>query len=333
MVNLIKSTSLVLFSIIVTLFIVELALAPQVKPKYIPRCDDCRELTYQGVIGYWHKESTTHHPKYYCEDKTVCFDVTYQYDSRGRRVVPNQKSSDKHIIFFGGSYAFGEGLNDKDSLPAQTQELSDQKVYNYGLNGAGATFTAAILESEKVKREVPEKKGVAFFIASDFQKQRGVISTYHDWCWNSPYYDYDKNGTIRNSGVQSVSNPKLVTLYSWYNKLKSKSNFLRVVDLEFPISNNEDMLQRMVDTLKRAKEVYERQFDGKFYVVLHPMHNTAKLKSFLRKEDVKYLEYNLKWIPDNEAHVCKCNGHPSKAYNSMLAKKMSETIKHIFNNK
>ena len=48
----------------------------------------------------------------------VIYDVVYSTDQHGLRVTPpNDNPAAKPILFFGCSYAFGEGVNDDESSP------------------------------------------------------------------------------------------------------------------------------------------------------------------------------------------------------------------------
>ena len=50
----------------------------------------------------------------------------------------NNLTKQKSLNFFGGSFAFGFGLNDNETMPYLLQKyLKNWKIENYGINGYG----------------------------------------------------------------------------------------------------------------------------------------------------------------------------------------------------
>ena len=72
-------------------------------------------------------------------EEHLCYeDVTYQSDSKGRRISINQDfNSSKHALFFGCSFMFGVGLPNEHTLASNFQKHSanEFKSYNYGQSG------------------------------------------------------------------------------------------------------------------------------------------------------------------------------------------------------
>ncbi|OQY36439.1 MAG: hypothetical protein B6243_03195 [Anaerolineaceae bacterium 4572_5.2] len=82
----------------------------------------------------------------------LIYDVEYSIDQYSRREVPGlefrvsgsetsntkPETRNQFILFFGGSFIFGEGLNDDETLPAHVGRLAPRyRPYNYGLSGYG----------------------------------------------------------------------------------------------------------------------------------------------------------------------------------------------------
>ena len=69
----------------------------------------------------------------------MVYDVTYTIDVNQRRVTPTDSKLSKYkgkINVFGGSWVFGEGLNDNETLPYYLQKsFPDYKVTNFGFHG------------------------------------------------------------------------------------------------------------------------------------------------------------------------------------------------------
>lgn len=80
----------------------------------------------------------------------IVFDVTFTIDSNGLRVSNSGGSGAAAgcLLFFGGSYTFGDGVNDFETMPYLVSAMSRVKyqVYNFGYSGYGAHNMLAALE-------------------------------------------------------------------------------------------------------------------------------------------------------------------------------------------
>lgn len=79
------------------------------------------------------------------------FDITYTIDRWGLRVAPPFTGTPpgECVFFFGGSFTFGAGVNDSETLPYQTGVKTDgrYRVYNFGYLGYGPHQMLAALEN------------------------------------------------------------------------------------------------------------------------------------------------------------------------------------------
>lgn len=96
--------------------------------------------------------------KYY-NDRLV-YDVAYTIgENRLRISMSGERAKDLHgcILFFGGSYTFGEGVNDNESMPYQVDLLTKKRyrIFNFGLHGYGPHQMLSALEHGYVKRIAP----------------------------------------------------------------------------------------------------------------------------------------------------------------------------------
>jgi hypothetical protein len=66
------------------------------------------------------------------------WDVTYRTEADRSRHVPARPPQGPRLALFGGSFTFGEGLDDKDTIANLLQErLPHWRVFNYGVRGHG----------------------------------------------------------------------------------------------------------------------------------------------------------------------------------------------------
>jgi hypothetical protein len=102
------------------------------------------------VLGYAPlPEASAAVAEYYGDE--VVYEVSYQFDARGLRVTPPAAPDEDAacIAFFGGSFTFGEGLEDDETLPSAVAAATDGEyhVCNFGLSGYGAHQMLAALEN------------------------------------------------------------------------------------------------------------------------------------------------------------------------------------------
>jgi hypothetical protein len=89
-----------------------------------------------------------HHVKLAAHTRKVIFDVNYTVDKDLNRQVISADSGPT-VAFFGDSFTFGTGLNDKDTLPQVFADLYDRKlrVLNFGFPGYGPQQFLRALET------------------------------------------------------------------------------------------------------------------------------------------------------------------------------------------
>ncbi len=82
---------------------------------------------------------TTRHLSYpLTMDYEMEWDVTYHTEADRTRRVPNQPVKGKRLAIFGGSFVFGAGLEDEDTITNHLQKLlPEYRIYNYGIREHG----------------------------------------------------------------------------------------------------------------------------------------------------------------------------------------------------
>lgn len=101
------------------------------------------------ILGFAPKINASQHKVFKVDDEIV-YDVYYNTDENGLRVTTDTNTNYKKCLhFYGGSFAFGSGLDNHQTLPSylakalKSQEIS---VINYGIGGGGAHTMLARLE-------------------------------------------------------------------------------------------------------------------------------------------------------------------------------------------
>lgn len=86
---------------------------------------------------------------------SLIYDVSHTF-CNGKRLVPNNnESSHQYIALLGGSYAFGDGLNDNQTLPYFINKYSNSKfnIHNHAFNGYGTHQALKIIEEKIIHSE------------------------------------------------------------------------------------------------------------------------------------------------------------------------------------
>ena len=101
------------------------------------------------ILGFAPKINASQHEVFKVDDEIV-YDVYYNTDENGLRVTTDTNTNYKKCLhFYGGSFTFGNGLDNHQTLPSylakalKSQEIS---VINYGISGGGAHTMLARLE-------------------------------------------------------------------------------------------------------------------------------------------------------------------------------------------
>ncbi len=90
----------------------------------------------------------------------LIYNAVFTTDSNGLRISPPYKPQNNMecLLFFGGSFTFGEGVNDDETLPYVTgiETNGKYRIYNFGVNGYGTHQMLSALEHQIVENIVTD---------------------------------------------------------------------------------------------------------------------------------------------------------------------------------
>jgi len=245
---------------------------PVGKSRFYPRGDDSDGLGWTAKDERGLKKFSDHYS--YRHRKVVgdeaVFDAIYTFDKLYRRVVTGQPDHEveRFIVFFGGSQTFGEGLNDSETIPALIQESTPSyRVYNYAYRGYGPHQMLKKLETYKLRNELNEDRGIAFFQYFTFHIPR-VLGTmnYISWAGGSaPYYQLSSKGKLEYNG--SFANGRFFKTFLYW--VLGKSSILKYFDVDSPAKLVKKHYDLVCSTLAKSRDVFLDQFpDSRFIVVI-----------------------------------------------------------------
>ncbi len=104
------------------------------------------------------------------------------------------------LLFFGGSFTFGEGVNDREAMPYRVGERTKGRfrVYNFAFHGYGPHQMLAALEDELVAGTIDCVPRFAIYQALPDHAIRAA--GYRSWDVHGPRYVLDASGGVVHAG-------------------------------------------------------------------------------------------------------------------------------------
>ena len=124
--------------------------------------DDDPDLGYVARPG----QRSTHEKRL---GDSMLYSVAYTIEDSGvrRSNPPSKREGGPCVLFFGGSFTFGEGLNDEETFPYLTSLAVGDRLHtlNFGFHGYGPHHILAMIESGRVDRAVDCEPRAAIYLA------------------------------------------------------------------------------------------------------------------------------------------------------------------------
>jgi len=334
----------------------------------------------------------------------MVYDVTYNIDNNQRRITPTGSNlsinpvgsdtsflsrffdifkSDKKEVsepkinklqnqkykgnmnVFGGSWVFGEGLNDNETLPYYLQQIfPDYKVTNFGFHGWGPHNALYLLENNYA-----EFDSINILLTTENYARR--TSCGHSFTMTHPAYVANKCKTCarRTVHVGNCSSVNETDYHATFNSKRVKT--LKDIGYYYPtikkLMGNFKSINSMFENYSNViRDINDESADFFFKDALYDFNNlteeqnsttliaylqsqpTTKLSilpdledstfRFLQYHDIDVLDVTLHWKDEERKYgykfdpslVIKYDGHPSSVANCRRAFLIS---KHLLNNK
>jgi hypothetical protein len=288
-----------------------------------------KELGYSAKEGNYqvHARKSTKH------SDIEIYNARYSFD-KSKRVTPNSNpSSLNYTVFLGGSFVFGEGVNDNQTLPFYYNELSLEKhqILNYGLSGYGTHQVFNITKNQIIKdKDLAQAKKVDvfyWFISPHILRSNGLST----WNADGPSYRLN-NGLLSYQGSFKTIKQKQTFIqqawdFVWSNSALSKGYIWRELII------GDDELNLTYALIKQTNQILIKS-GYNFTVLIQKLSKpdelfTAKqqkmndkLVQFLNSNDIPFIDVNQAFKNDNldiYALLIKGDGHPKPKLNLHLA--------------
>jgi hypothetical protein len=265
------------------------------------------------------------------KDGSVIYDVFYTTDQFGRRLTPaaSPEARSRHLIFFGCSFTYGEGVQDTETIPAQAAlGLTGYQPHNYGFHGHGTSHMLRKMQSQTLQHEVVEKEGILVYLFLDFHISRVIGSM--RWVAGSgklhPYYDLNARDQVAYEGSFVQGRPFLQRAYERF----SKSALLGVFGIDFPPVIAERHIHLTARIIGEARDLYKEQFPlGEFYVVVFPssLYGDNLIRE-LKDKDIKILDYSKLFDRhDPKYFLAAEDRHPNALAYEIVARRLAHDLR------
>ena len=290
------------------------------------------EYEINNNFGYYPKKNSVFEEKIFYKDKLINF-YNYTINNFGHRKVYNKNYNQKKcLVFHGGSIAFGQSLNDDETLPYQVRKLFEDKfkVFNFAFNGYGPHQFLSKLENNYLNElNMCEKLIIIYQFIPDHV---GRTSGRRSWGEDSPRYIF-KNNILLQRGFFSNYPFKII--------MKIRKNFRnsKTISLIYNVRNvNNKDKEIFLKIIKKIESVSKKNFNKVKFIYIIWDENIGVWKSeknklkniydyynnsiFINIDDLQVKEeYKKNKIPEDQ--------HPTKEYNYILAKELFLKINNI----
>ncbi|MEM9802350.1 MAG: hypothetical protein AAGA20_18630 [Planctomycetota bacterium] len=264
----------------------------------------------------------------------MVYRAAYATDEDAVRISPPPGDSppDGAVLCFGGSYMFGEALNNEETVAWQAETQLDGRLrfYNFALHGYSSHQMLAMLESGRVAKAVDEPPRFAVYWAIPDHARRAAGKRF--WSANTPRYRVGEDGLAVRDGAFPGLDERADGTPALLASLQRVSWIARKLS-EPKVEVTEEDVARWVATVRSAKAEVERQFDGcEFHVVFHdgPSDTGDRMRELLSEHDVPMhlVSSILPGFPENRRswYVHERDAHPSAEAAQLVASYIVNSI-------
>jgi hypothetical protein len=276
-------------------------------------------------------------------DDEVIYDVTYTINNNGLRSTPSSNnSSAKCLLFFGGSFTFGQGLNDDETLPYfMGKELNENyRIFNFGFDGYGPHQMLSAIEHglvDNITKECQQIDAIYSSVPGHIARTAG----YSLWDTHGPKYVIDNDALIYKGHFGSEADPPRYFVKRVEAHLR-KSLLYKKIFFTREYITTEDQKDTFIAIIERSQHLLrEINSASRFIIVFWEAHN---LSSDVNKNDSNiirkklsnkgfqyYLIGNILAGYKNDAQrysISPHDPHPSAEANRLLAKYLITKLEH-----
>lgn len=232
------------------------------------------------------------------------YNATYKIDSFGRRQIPQQSEATQHMLFLGGSFTWGEGVNNDETFSYFLQQKkTKQQIYLIARPGFSANDHLQIIENNGwAIQGIKESNGIAvyFLIEDHFNRilPNSLSIRGKHYISKKPYYKKIDNSLI-------FISPFAESIYYKTISILSKSETLSFFNISFPLNRKEKSIHLMYSFLTEIELKLKQKFNTKelLLVILNKHSYGQELINIWIKENKKVIDLsNYEFTDTRDSH-------------------------------
>ncbi len=258
------------------------------------------------------------------------FGARYTIDEYTRRVVPSPDSDtpSRFILVCGGSFAFGTGAEDDQTLAYYLGAgASGYRAYNYGGMGHGIQQTLAILDQWDLKTQVAEKSGALVYVFIPQHIPRTIPTMWNVTSFGryDPCFRFTSTGEAVYLGPFNRAHPVRTVVYD----ILHREQMMTYVGVDWPPAILSRHIEYTADMLLACARRFRAIFDSEeFYVLFHPLSEEARrglgvspelIKRIYREKGLRLLDYENLLGPDTAGLFYPLDEHPTPEVHRRVA--------------
>tara|TARA_Y100000589_G_scaffold223965_1_gene211488 strand:+ start:135 stop:1139 length:1005 start_codon:yes stop_codon:yes gene_type:complete len=180
--------------------------------------------------------------KSYSKKKISYFSIYTTNSTGNRRTTKINSKKNEYALFLGGSFTFGTGINDDQTLPSLFQEISQIKSINAGVGGYGIHQAYTILKDSDLYSYKSEGKDISVVIYRMLVNHINRAAGYASWDTEGPCYKLNQKNQV--------------VLIGSFKKCGSKNNYLVPIDYFIRREPATSNMLRNIRTKNYTHEIY-----------------------------------------------------------------------------
>ncbi len=288
-------------------------------------------FTSNELLGYGPESSGKYHvnvTKKFKNSGDTIFHVKYGFNEGLRVTTEFNKSSNRFAFFFGGSFVFGEGVNDNETLPSFFARMNKEiMVRNYGFHGYGTHQSLVALREVILKDSIVVDGAHGDFYYLFIPDHINRVIGNARWDTKGPYY-YLNEGNLQHGGTIE----DLHLLYSrwnrairliWLNsKLYGKFFYGKTISKE----RNLNLITAIIQEMKNLAESGGHDFTVLFEYQPDRKELIESIKKELDMNGVRFVDLKEALPVARQPLYLKNDPHPGPKYYQLVAKHLTECI-------
>jgi hypothetical protein len=276
----------------------------------------------EGLLGYRPISNAKILGVHSCGKKEI-YRTIYTTDSQGHRITGAERVNGLPVLVFGDSFAYGEGVNDDQNLPAMLEKISQgrYRTYNFAFSGYGPHQTYTILKNNLETKAIGQQRPAfaIYFAFFDLERASGRSGTH----LYGPRYELNQIKRLEYKGPFYSSFMKRLQF-----QFEKSFLFHRVIERIFFDKYDKELF---VELLRRSVELIRSRYGSECYVLLwestHPFYGPTL--SRLRWHGLKTygtLDMFSDYADNYKKYYIENDGYPTPLGYSKIAKFLLKKI-------